>query len=70
MAVIKHTSNNIPYETKGNLMQVFLVPITGRHNIEEVNKAKDELESRYIHYNVSIQWQRDSLTQQKSPYKS
>ena len=51
-------------------MQVFLVPITGRHSLEEVKKAKDELEARYIHYNVSIQWQRDILTQQKSPHKS
>jgi hypothetical protein len=53
------TTNGIYYEVNKLCREVFLLPISGTHTLEQLKEAKDELEARYINYFMEIHWQRN-----------
>ena len=52
------TSNNITYEVSKHDKRVFILPISGVNTEAQAKYAKNELEARFITFDVIIQWQR------------
>jgi len=55
------TTNGISYEVNKPRKEVFLLPIKGTHSDEQLHQAKDELDAKYIAYQVGVHWQRFPL---------
>ena len=56
--ILPVTSNNLTYEVSKHDKRVFILPISGVNNDAQVRYAKNELEAKYITFDVIIQWQR------------